>query len=83
MSEDARHKSQSNDRNTHQSSTATATRTNGESLLVKRTPEWVESTAKKLNILIGQIVTLAINPNWKVRLAMIQFARDLIFECKR
>ncbi|XP_072037283.1 TELO2-interacting protein 1 homolog [Amphiura filiformis] len=82
MSEDGKHKSQSDTRTTHQSPRPDTSRANGESLLIKRTPEWVESTAKKLNILIGQIVDMVTNPHWKVRMAMAQFAKDLIFECK-
>ena len=83
MSADDKHTNQSKERLNYQPSRAEASHANGESLLVKRTQEWVESTAKKLDILIGQIVTMATNPHWKVRLAMVKFARDLLFECIR
>ncbi|XP_071805333.1 TELO2-interacting protein 1 homolog [Asterias amurensis] len=55
----------------------------GRDLLIKRTQDWVESTAKKLDILIGQIVTLSTNPNWKIRTALVTFSEELLFSCKR
>ncbi|XP_038075424.1 TELO2-interacting protein 1 homolog [Patiria miniata] len=54
----------------------------GRDLLVKRTPEWVESTAKKLDILIGRLVTMATNQSWKIRLTMVAFSEELLFSCK-
>ncbi|XP_022104170.1 TELO2-interacting protein 1 homolog [Acanthaster planci] len=54
----------------------------GRDLWVERTSKWVDSTAKKLDILIGRIVAMATNPNWKIRLAMVIFSEKLLFSCK-
>ncbi|XP_064639094.1 TELO2-interacting protein 1 homolog isoform X2 [Lineus longissimus] len=52
-------------------------------LVIERSPDWAQATADKLDILIGRIVTLTSHANWKVRLAMVNWAEQLLNECQR
>lgn len=53
------------------------------SLVVNRTADWLENTAKKLCILIGQICKQKTNSSWQVRLGLVHFATKLLVTCKR
>jgi len=72
------------------SSLETATASSGQSstsehenLMVKRTQDWVESVAEKLKLLTEKIVVVSNDANWRVRLAMVELADNLLINCTK
>jgi len=54
-----------------------------ENLLVTRTKDWVESVAEKMKLLTEKIVKVADDADWRVRLAMVELAENLLLKCTR
>ena len=54
-----------------------------ENLMVKRSKDWVESVAEKLKLLMEMIVKVADDANWRVRLAMVEQAENLLLNCTK
>lgn len=52
-------------------------------LSVTRSPEWVKGTAEKLKVLIERMTPVASHSHWRVRLAMVRLANDLLTNCVR
>ena len=53
------------------------------SLVVYRDKAWFEKTATNLKVLIDKTAALVNHPNWKVRLAVVHFARRLVLNCTK
>ncbi|XP_078696287.1 TELO2-interacting protein 1 homolog [Branchiostoma floridae x Branchiostoma belcheri] len=53
------------------------------SLQVRRTEEWCSSTAEKLKVLVQRIAGVVTHPNWRVRLALVEFAERLLMNCTK
>jgi len=60
-----------------------STTTKHENLLVKRSKDWVESVAEKLKLLMEKVVKVADDSNWRVRLAMVELAENLLMNCTK
>jgi len=54
-----------------------------DNLLVKRTKDWVESVAEKMKQLTEKIVTVSNDASWRVRLAMVELAENLLMYCTK
>ena len=52
-------------------------------LMVKRTEEWVRNPAEKLMVLTERIKAVASHSNWRVRMAMCDWATELLTHCQR
>ncbi|KAK6177026.1 hypothetical protein SNE40_015216 [Patella caerulea] len=50
-------------------------------LMIKRNKDWLTSTSSKLLILIKQITTVKTHSNWRVRLALVEWADLLLKKC--
>lgn len=57
--------------------------TNQENLMVKRTKDWVDSVAEKLKLLTEKIMSVSNDGNWRVRLAMVELAENLLMNCTK
>lgn len=55
----------------------------GGSLLVTKTTEWLEGTAKRLSVLIQRIFVLVTSDQWRVRLQLVGWAHALLQHCSR
>ncbi|XP_035697320.1 TELO2-interacting protein 1 homolog [Branchiostoma floridae] len=53
------------------------------SLQVRRTEDWCNSTADKLKVLVQRIAGAVSHPNWRVRLALVEFAHRLLSRCNK
>ncbi|XP_078616742.1 TELO2-interacting protein 1 homolog [Branchiostoma floridae x Branchiostoma japonicum] len=53
------------------------------SLQVRRTQDWCNSTADKLKVLVQRIAGAVSHPNWRVRLALVEFAHRLLSRCNK
>lgn len=65
------------------SSVVRSSATEHENLMVKRSKDWVESVAEKLKLLMEKIVKVADDANWRVRLAMVELAENLLVSCTK
>lgn len=65
------------------SSVIQSSTTKHENLMVKRSKDWVESVAEKLKLLTEKIVKVADDTNWRVRLAMVELAENLLLNCTK
>jgi len=54
-----------------------------ENLMVKRSKDWVESVAEKLKLLTDKLVKVSNDFNWRVRLAMVELAENLLMNCTK
>ncbi|XP_051886998.1 TELO2-interacting protein 1 homolog isoform X2 [Pristis pectinata] len=53
-------------------------------LVICRKPEWVKSTASKLDVLLQKICSCAAgNPHWKVRLELVELIHHLLSQCNK
>jgi len=52
-------------------------------LMVKRTKDWVDSVAEKLKLLTEKIVKVSNDGNWRVRLAMVEMAENILMSCTK
>jgi len=64
-------------------SSGLATTSDHENLMVKRTNDWVESVAKNLKLLTEKIVKVSNDGNWRVRLAVVELAENLLMNCTK
>lgn len=68
---------------TLENSLPSAEKDESRNLSVTRSPEWVKGTAEKLKIVIERMTPVASHSHWKVRLAMVRLANDLLTNCVR
>lgn len=54
-----------------------------QNLSVTRSSEWIKSTGEKLEVVITRIAAVANHLHWRVRLAMIGFADELLTHCSK
>ena len=52
-------------------------------LVVEKSDSWVKGTAEKLSVLVQKIKTVASHANWRVRLAMVEWAQEMLIHCSR
>jgi len=64
-------------------SSSQSTTSDHKNLMVKRTKDWVEPVAQKLKLLTEKIVKVAHDGNWRVRLAMVELAENLLMNCTK
>ena len=54
-----------------------------ENLIVRRSKDWVESVAEKMKIVTEKVVTVSTDSNWRVRMAMVELADNLLINCTK
>ena len=54
-----------------------------ETLMAKRSKDWVDDVAEKLKLLTEKIVKVADDVNWRVRLAMVELSENLLMSCTK
>lgn len=53
-------------------------------LMVRRTPDWVSSTAGRLSVLLKKIISCtAAHQHWRVRLEMVELGDHLLARCSQ
>lgn len=52
-----------------------------QNLSVERSSDWIKATSEKLEVVIARIAAVANHVHWRVRLAMIGFADELLTHC--
>ncbi|OWF46694.1 TELO2-interacting protein 1 homolog [Mizuhopecten yessoensis] len=53
-----------------------------ESLVVRRSPDWLKSTGSKLDVIVKQVTKVRSHSSWKVRLSLVDWVGTMLLHCR-